>query len=472
MTNEILPFRALHYNTDSVDRIADCLSQPYDVISPELQEEYYARSELNVVRLILNKEREDDTKQENRYTRARKHLRRWRERGVLVPSEREAFWIYEQEYSAPDESRARIRGFIGAVRLQELDSGSVVPHEKIMKGPLEDRLRLTRETWTQLESIWGFYREESGAVEQVMQEVCADPPLFDTFESVQLRHGEEVVHRLWRCDKPEHCDAVRHTVGRCPIYIADGHHRYHTMLAFRDEARRHRGGADGPWEYISMWLVNASAQTMTVLPYHRLFGGKDGRAPAALLDGLSSRFDVRPFGGAEKDDGGAGLSRRQRLTGWIHTVRRMGEGSPSFGLALRAGTAGAGQAGAGVALYTVTLRQPDEYAQESNKHGHSRRWRMLDVNILNGLVFERILGLDEAALSASRELEYTHSVEEAVTAVESGTSQAAFVMNPTRISDVIALSDQGEVLPRKSTFFYPKPVSGLVMYPMAETESV
>ncbi len=280
--NDVRPFRALHYDPAVVGEVGPCLSQPYDVISPAQQEAYYRQCPYNVIRLILNRQEPSDDAAGNRYTRARDLLSAWRASGVLHGTRRPSFWVYEQQFDLPGIGRKTIKGFIGAVRLHDYAEGRILPHEKVLTGPLEDRIRLTEATNTQFEYIWSLYQDRAYVIDNVLDEQEREPAIVDFVEQpVGVRH------RMWRLSDPARCDIVARTMARLRIYIADGHHRYQTMLTVRDRMRRlhPEAGPDAPWEFIMMFLVNSEHEGLTILPTHRLHRGRAGGEPEAARRG-------------------------------------------------------------------------------------------------------------------------------------------------------------------------------------------
>lgn len=455
--NEVLPLRALHYDADRVGPIGPCLAPPYDVITPAMQEALHAQHPYNVVRLTLGRQHAGDTGADNRYTRAAATLDDWLARGVLRAAAQPAFWVYEQRFAMAEAGARRVTGVIGRVRLHDYAAGAIRPHERVMGGVVEDRLRLTRACNVQMEYIWSIYRERTGAVDRLLEQAKAAAPMIDHTERA---HGsgvhdsaqQGVRHRMWPLADPVSITAISQALGRGPIYIADGHHRYQTMLHFRDEMRRRHpdAGPDAPWEFILMFLVNSDHQAATILPIHRLLRGS-GIGDAGVLErGLGEHFAVRRYRHADAGRSAAERRWRRDLAAAGRDERRLGlylRGSGTFLAAtLRAGAAASG-AGAG---------------------GASPRWLRLDVNVLNELVLGRIFGVTEAELDGGARVSYTHDAGEALAAVDGGHADVALLMNATALDDVLAVADGGERLPRKSTFFYPKPVSGLLLYPMAE----
>ncbi len=455
--NDVRPFKAIHYNPDRVEEIGQCLSQPYDVINPEQQSAYYEQHELNVVRLILNRERPEDNQRSNRYTRASNYLRDWVKKGILKTSRAPSFWIYDQDYETSPGSRSSIRGFIGIVRLRDFEEGCVIPHEKVMKGPIEDRMRLAKSTETQFESIWGFYQDPSTNIDSVLETVCRSGPSLDYLEKPFDDSGSPVRHRLWNCQDTELCRTIKQRMKQLKIYIADGHHRYHTMLTLRDEKRKQKKTSDaGPWEYILMWLVNASSNVITIRPYHRMIHSVDPARPQTLMSYLERYFTIKSF--PDLNVNGDSRVRDE----WLRELRASGEKTHTFGVML------SGENG----LFTVALKNDEAYLREVDSQqapSPSDAWKLLDVNILNSLVLRNGLGITEKRLSDQTNVTYTHRASEAIERVGNGEMQMAFFLNPTKLEEVITLSQNDEVLPRKSTFFYPKAVSGLAFYSMGDT---
>ncbi|MGA2975355.1 MAG: DUF1015 domain-containing protein [Spirochaetia bacterium] len=443
--NDVRPFRALHYDPKVVNDIGRCLSQPYDVISAQQQDAYYQQHSYNVIRLILNKIQPGDGETNNRYTRARDLLAGWRSQGILRSTARPSFWVYEQEFDLPEIGRRRVKGFIGAVRLCDYTERRILPHEKVLKGPLEDRIRLTETTNTQFEYIWSLYQDRAYVIDNILDDQEKESPIIDYVEQpIGVRH------RLWRLTDPGTCDIVRRTMARLKIYIADGHHRYQTMLSIRDAMRRRfpDAGPGAPWEYIMMFLVNSEHEGLTILPTHRMLHGIQVDSLFKLGADILEHFHVKKYVFRNEDE----QEVRRR---WLRDLRDVEPGEHTFG-AYIVNTNG---------YYLLTLRDQEAY-EELVKLDNSSAWKLLDVNILNTLILDRILGITEEQLSLSTSISYTKDVDEALERVREGEMQVALILNPTALGDVITIAENNERMPRKSTHFYPKPVSGLVFYPM------
>jgi uncharacterized protein (DUF1015 family) len=443
--NDVRPFRALHYDPAAVPDLGLCLSQPYDVISPAQQEAYYLQHPQNVIRLILNRIEPGDGEAENRYTRARGLLGQWTAEGILHPTRAPSFWVYEQEFDLPEIGRRKVRGFIGAVRLRDYAERRVLPHEKVLKGPLEDRIRLTEVTNTQFEYIWSLYQDSAYVIDDILEDQERSAPILDYHEE-----STGVAHRLWRLTDPGTCEIISRTVNRLKIYIADGHHRYQTMLTIRDRMRRLHpdAGPDAPWEFIMMFLVNAEHEGLTILPTHRMLHTLKVEGIFRLGAAILEHFHVKKYSFRDGDE--PEVRRR-----WLRDLRAVEAGDHAFG-AYIVNTSG---------YYLLTLKDREAYEQLVDID-FSSAWKLLDVNILNTLILEKILGITEEELSLQTNITYTKDADEALARVRSGEIQVALILNPTALRDVITIAENDERMPRKSTHFYPKPVSGLVFYPM------
>jgi uncharacterized protein (DUF1015 family) len=410
--NDVRPFIGLSFDPSRTGPIGPCLAQPYDVIGPE-EQAACLRLQHSIVHLTLGAQRPGDNEADNVYTRAAGTLASWTADGVLAPTPAEAVWVYEQRYAADGQPRVT-RGVLARVRLRDFTERRILPHEKVMARPVEDRGRLTLATQTQLEPIWCFYREpglDVGALGKGAAAVDWHDP------------ARDVGHRAWCVTDPAVCADVCARIGAGPIYIADGHHRYQTMLNIRDEMRRRHpdAGPDAPWEFILIYLVNAAVETLCILPYHRLVSQLPKGRP--VLETLR-RFTV------------------ERVVDWRHALTLAGRHGFAFALALAGDEA----------RYVVSRRGGSDGA--------------LDVEVLNDAVLRDALGLTEEDLKQGRGIDYAHDAEAALGLVASGKAAMALLMNPTRLEQIEKVAAAGGVMPRKSSFFYPKPLSGIVLYPM------
>jgi uncharacterized protein (DUF1015 family) len=443
--NEVRSFRAEHYNPEMVGNMGLCLSRPYDVISPEEQDTYYDRHPQNVVRLILNKQEPGDNDSRNRYTRARDCLAEWRRQKILISYPDPSFWVYEQEFEAEGLPRRMVSGFIGLVRLQDYASGRILPHENVIREPLEDRIRLTRTTHTQFEYIWGIYPDAGRSVDGMLKRCDRSEPVLDhTEKKTQVRHC------LWRLTNRKQCEDISAQLAAQKIYIADGHHRYQTMLTIRDEMRALHpdAGPDAPWEFIMMYLVSANHEGLTTLATHRMLKDVPPITEDTIRRAVNLGFHVRPYSFGEENE----LEAREM---WLRELRDAAPRDHLFGVALRDART----------YYLLSIDEKKATRLVREEEG-SLTLRLLDVSLLRSLVFQRVLGLTADRILPQKTVHYTHLVKNALDRVHSGEMQAAFLLNHTSLDEIMTVADNGEKMPQKSTYFYPKPLSGLVFYNM------
>jgi uncharacterized protein (DUF1015 family) len=434
---EIRPFRGLRYVAEAVGDLGDVVAPPYDVIGPELQARLLARHPKNVVRLDLP-EAEPREEPDERYRRAARTLAAWRSDGTLHKDPRSAVYVYEQTYVVPGTDVERTqRGFFARLRLESFgpDSG-VLPHERTLEGPREDRYRLLRATGVNTSPVMGLFEDESGETAALLAMIASAGPTID------LHDDDDVRHRLWvvpaEGDTGQDVERLVATAAAAPITIADGHHRYETALRYRDERRMTRSCEEDPaFDYLLMLFVETTAEPLTVLPTHRIARGLGTDGLAGLREGLADLFEVRP---ADRGDLEAAFG---------DGLASGGEGR--FGLWTRDG----GQ---------ILVARRGAFADASPAAGEAVR--ALDVWLL-GVSLERLCGIDPAAIAGGERIAYTKSVSDAIDRVERGTdaADAAFLLEPTPVASVTAVARAGGVMPQKSTYFYPKALTGLVINP-------
>ena len=444
-TNDVRPFLATHYNPKKVGDIGACLSQPYDVIGEAQLERYLSQHPNNVVRLTLDKQRPDDDERSNRYTRARGTFDEWLREGILTATHRPSFWIYEQEFDLPQTGPRKVKGFIGAVKLHEYEDGVVLPHEQVMQNVVNDRLQLTETTRIQFEYIWSLYQDKAYVIDNILDECEHDKPIVDYYEEATRVH-----HRLWRLADADKCSAITRTMRELKLYIADGHHRYQTMLTYRNRMRAAHPEApeDASWEYIMMFLVNSRHEGLTILPTHRMLHNLWIEDPYAVVLSLMDHFHIRKYPFTPETEPEV---RRH----WLRDLANRDESEHQIGARIINNNS----------YYVASLKDAEAY-EEMVSLDYSSEWKRLDVNILNAVVLKTILGFTEEQLNRGENIAYTKDLEEALREVEQGRKEVALILNGTRLDQVITIAENGEKMPRKSTHFYPKPLSGLVFYPM------
>jgi len=430
---EIRAFRGIRYDLGHVGSLSDVVAPPYDVIGPELQEQLYKKHPCNVVRLILNRQEPADDEANNRYTRARRFLKSWREEGVLFTEADPAVYVYHQQFSVEGETFTR-RGFMARMRLARFGQGTVFPHEQTMQPPKIDRLMLTAVCKANLSQIFTLYPDPRNEAQNLLEEAIAGKTPIEATDHLG------VLHRLWPVTDVSVISALAGVMGPKPIFIADGHHRYETACEYRSQI--YDSGfldEEHPANFVLTMFVAIEDPGMVVLPTHRLFR----RLPEMTSDELAARlgdcFTTRP----------AGTGPEAARTVW-EDVETAGD-----------------QATLG--LYTQRdeqwiVAQPTDAGREKMAEvagDHSPQWRSLGVSILHRLVVETLLS--QAEIPKPR---YVHLVGEVVDGLRSGEFPLATLVMPATVEHVRTISLQGERMPSKSTYFYPKLLSGLVINPL------
>jgi uncharacterized protein (DUF1015 family) len=435
---QIRPFRALRYAPDTIADLGAVVAPPYDVLTAADRARYLSRDPRNVVRLDAPIEEPGDA-EDDRYRRAARTLAAWRSDGTLHKDPRPSIYVHEQIYRVPGTSVERTqRGFFARLRLEPLEPGSgVLPHERTLAAAREDRYRLLRATGVNTSPVIGLYDDPSGRAGQILATLAVGSAAIDVVDD------DGVHHRLWviAADGPAR-DLAQELLAIAaaePVTIADGHHRYETALRYRNERRMSRSCEEDPaFDYLMMLFLETT-QPLTILPTHRLVAGLNGDGVARLRDGLGELFSVAQstrdellarFGGAPSGAGGDGR----------------------FGLWTRAGGA------------LLTARRA---AFERHLPAGGPALRELDV-VLLGAALERLAGIDPAAVAAGGRVSFTKSAAEALDAVDAAVDgiDAAFLLEPTPVASIAAVAAEGDVMPQKSTYFYPKALTGLVINPL------
>ena len=413
---DIQPFHGILYNTQRVNPSA-VLTQPYDKITPEMREQYLQRSPYNLVRIELGKEEPGDSEQRNKYTRARDLYRAWRTDGILRQSAQPALYYLEQEFAAPDESGLKIRtGLIARVRLHRWDEGVILPHEHTLSKPKADRIALLRACSSQQGHIFMLYPKPA-------QPVLARPTGQPTLEAVD---DYKVINRIWEITDPATIQGAQEILRTAKLYIADGHHRYETALAFRDEAQTDAS------QFVMATLVDMSDPGLVVLPTHRTVAHLIGFDRQQFANKLAEQFEI---------------IKQPSLPTMLAKLKS----SPHL-IGMHDG------------LGFAILQPKNLSALQPLFTGKPPLWDTLDVAILHVAILEALLGIDEVRLREESNVSYWREPDLAVTQVTSGKAQLAFFLTPTPVLDVKAVADARSRMPQKSTDFYPKLLSGMTIY--------
>jgi uncharacterized protein (DUF1015 family) len=431
---DIRAFRAYRYDLGRVGTLGDVIAPPYDVIDPALQQALYDRSPYNVIRLILNKEEPADNETSNRYTRAAACLRDWQADGVLTQDSARSLYVYHQEFEAEGRRYTR-KGFLARVRLEPFGQGRIYAHEETMPGPKADRLKLFHATGMNLSPVFGLFPDDAGAVQgRLDAAVGRGLPL-------QATDHLGVVSRLWPVSDQQTISAVTGLMASKPVFIADGHHRYETALRYLEE-RRAAGevrDAEAPANFILMMLVSMSDPGLAILPTHRLVSGLPDITAGQLRTLLGEHFQVEEVG-----RGDAGAQAAWELIQVDGSQDLLGFGTVADGV-----------------WQTARFRSPEAMAKLAA--AHSPAWRGLAVAVLHVLVLDRLV---REGLGAQPQCRYVHLLGEVTAATAGRQCQLAVLVPPATMEHVEEIAGNLEKMPPKSTYFYPKLLSGLVFNPL------
>jgi len=438
----VYPFRAFRYDPARAGvELERLVTQPYDKITPAMQERYYSLSPYNLVRLILGKREPSDSAENNVYTRATRWLKEWVEAGVLVQGPKPAFYPYFQEYTVPRTNEQRLRkGLIVLGKIEDYEARVIHRHEQTLTAPKADRLELLRHTRTHFGQIFMLYSDPKRELDNLLTEFAQKTA------GISLVDEYGATHRLWVLDAAAIVARIQALLADKKLVIADGHHRYETALTYRNECRLRNPDPDAPHERVMMTLINMSGEGLTILPTHRLVSNLPQFDFVQLRQAAGEYFDwyAYPFSSVEEKVAMEARFRRDLV--------ERGAQRPTLGV----------YAAGEKAFYLFLLKVNTDLARLLPEV--SPRQRRLDVVLLHRLLLGDCLGLDEDSVRQQKNLRYLREWEEAIGAVERGEAQVAFLMNPIRAEQVGEIAFAGEVLPQKSTDFYPKLLSGLTIY--------
>ena len=438
---EIHPFRALRYDTKRVS-LDHVLTQPYDKITPAMQERYYAASPYNLIAIEKGRVLTGDSPENNVYTRAEQKVEEWIANKILVQDAAPGIYIYAQEFLVPGTQTRRVRtGFIALGRIEDYEAHVVFRHERTLSAPKADRIELLRHTRAQTGQLFMLYDDPGRKIETWLDEISRrSAPL-------ELHDEFDVTHRLWPVSDAAFLRNVRKEMSARKLIIADGHHRYETALNYRNECRARLSKPDplSAHEFAMMTFINAHSKGLTILPTHRLVHDLPEFDFERFRRALARTFDwySYPFQNPEERTASYAEFRRD-LAGKNHGRRAIGiypQGGP---------------------FYLFLLRRDADL--EHLLPDVSEAQRGLDVILLHHLILGKGLGITPEAVAAEKNISYERETDAAVAAVDRGEAQLACLLNPVRVQQVMDIALGGDVLPQKSTDFYPKLLSGLAIY--------
>lgn len=438
---EIHPFRAYRYDTNRV-ALKDVLTQPYDKITPAMQERYYGASPYNLITIEKGRTYPDDTPANNVYTRAEQKVKEWIAEKILAQDAAPNIYIYSQDFLVPGTRTRRVRiGFIALGRVEDYDAKVVFRHERTLSAPKADRIELLRRTGVQTGQLFLLYDDPARKIDGLLENIASqNTPL-------ELCDEYDVTHRLWPVSDRTCIRKIQEAMAEKKLVIADGHHRYETALNLRNEGRAGAGHTNplAAYEFAMMTFINTHSKGLTILPTHRVVGNLPNFDFEQFRKAMAPYFDWYSYPFQSPEDRAASYAEfRKDLEGENHGRRAIGVYS------------------GGNAFYLFLLRKEADLEALLPKMSDAKRG--LDVVLLHQLILDRGLGITAEAVAAEKNVGYEREMEAAIAAVDKNQAQMAFLLKPVRVEQVTDIALDGDVLPQKSTDFYPKLLSGVAIY--------
>jgi uncharacterized protein (DUF1015 family) len=434
---ELRPFRGILYHPTHFENLFALLAPPYDVISRQERDLYYQRHPYNVIRLIYGRDEPGDTPDDNRYTRAAQYLHTWLRQGILRRDPRPAMYLCTEEYSLPDSTQRERQGLIALCRLESYERGIVLPHEETSSLPKRMLFDLRSAVEANLSQIFAMYADDTGKLQEILGAQRQQPA------RLSFRDQDQMLHRVWAISEPSALNEIRQVMADGWALIADGHHRYETGLDYQQMMRQSMPHATGDewFNFVMMYLTDIHDPGLTILPTHRMLRGLSPTFVQQLPTCLRGTCELEGFpyrSPAERE------VQRRRLIG---EMRRRDRGAHVFGLYTGEET-----------FWLLTYR--GSLATQAPPAGSSTNGSVLDVSLLHDLLLEKVLGLDVR----DDTIAFTQDDAAAVDLVARQEYQVAFLLNPTHVEQIVEPAMAGQRMPRKSTYFYPKLLTGIVMH--------
>ena len=432
---EIGPFKALRFDEKVVGNAGDCIAPPYDIIDSAQQERLYKKSEYNIVRITKGKTAPSDNENNNQYSRAAENFKTWIEKGVLKQDLSESIYAYVQDFEVGGIQLRRF-SFIALAKLEEF--GRIVqPHEKTLDEPKIDRLKLLRATAANFGLVFMLYEDKKKIADKIIEKITTQKPLIDFTDEQNVRH------RVFAITDKKDIETIAKMMQKKSCIIADGHHRYETGLTYYKETKNPAAA------YQMTAFANICDKGLVCLATHRLIGGLANFDFKKLIAEMKQNFEITQY----RFDSAANKAKaREKMLAEMKNEHNSGENA--FGIYGRDG-----------AFYMAVLK--NKKAMDSTVPDMSKAWRLLDVSIMQKLVFEKILGIDEKSVAGENNIEYVKdmpdAIDESIAKVDRGEVQAAFFMNPVTREQLKKVTKAGERMPQKSTYFYPKVFTGLTI---------
>ncbi len=419
----IRPFRGLRYNSEVAGAISDNVAPPYDIIFDEWREKLYERSQYNIIRLIKTKDEPGDNDQNNKYTRAAECINDWMDKDALAYDEKPAIYLRADTYTVKDEERTRY-GFIALLKIEDFGD-NVHPHERTLSAPKADRLNLVKTTKTNLSQIFSIYRDPDYELNKVMEACREEEPEVDFIDEQNIRR------RLWAVTDSGTIEKIVSFIDGRDIIIADGHHRYETAINYKKMMDAERSSDYEPFDYVSMYFANADDPGMTILPTHRKVSYVSSFNQRTFFWKLAEAFDVEYFGS------------ESNLDDVLAKIDKMASETNAYGVYTCDGWG------------LARLKNPADPKE-------------LDVDILHNIIIEKMLGVSREDIASGKYVHFCKSADHAIEDVANNVDQISFFMNAVTTEELFRTVLKGVRMPQKSTYFFPKTMSGLVMYKIDE----
>ena len=436
---EVLPFRGILYNPQKIRNLSDVVTPPYDVISKLEQHDFYERHPQNIIRLILGKTTEKDTVNNNYYTRASDFLKNWFSENILEQDTTPAFYLTSMDFSLENKILTRY-GIIALVALEPFKNGVIVPHESTFSNVKTERFGLMKSCHANFSPIFSLYSDSKSIIIDKLK----GPALKQT-PVIEFTDYDGHRHRMWRITDLDSCRYVSNAMQEKRLFIADGHHRYETALDYRDwiSSSNPDFNKDHPANYVMMYLNSMEDTGLVILPAHRMVKGLKSSITASFINQAEDYFDILtiPFMDSDFEKARAEFKSILKSNTSKNIIGVLMKGSMKF--------------------YLLTLKSGVMERIFSNELPEALR--NLDVTVLTHLIFMEIFGFDNSKLDNESIITYSSSEKQAIEAAVSGKCDISFILNPTKIEQVRDIANKGLIMPRKSTYFYPKVITGLVM---------
>lgn len=421
---EIKAFKGMRYNTELSGSLKELCCPPYDIISEKERKAFIAANEYNVIRLELPKDGDDV------YAEAGEILELWRDKGVLVHEKQPAIYIYEEEFNAYNKRRS-VKGIIARVKVEEFSKGIILPHEFTLSKAKTDRFNLMKATNCNFSQIYALYMDSEHTTLSTIDALSQGDP------DAKFTDDDRITHKLWVITDEEVIKKLTADFADRKLYIADGHHRYETALNYRDYCRENGISKPGdPQDYQMIFLVDMEHPGLIVFPTHRMVRDLKKFDKKAVLEQCADNFDITHYSDVSNMN--------------PELLKQYKAGNKAFAFYVGKGE-----------WYLMVLK--DLAVMDKALPDLSAASRQLDVSVLHTLVLEKTLGIDKENMANQINLTYTKFFEEAIMKVDSGEFQCSFILNPTRVTEIRDVAAEGEKMPQKSTYFYPKMITGMVM---------